>query len=80
MTIQTLVVDLIQGIGVSAVFILALMAGACVVFTIPKLRPAGRKSLVIRNLGDRAGAPVHYLPPDAPRGQVDQLHRTTASA
>lgn len=78
MTIRDLVVGLIQGIGVSAIFILALMAGLCVLITIPKLRAATRKSLVIRNLGDRGGEPVQYLPPDAPRGQVDQLHPTAA--
>lgn len=78
MTIQQLIIDLIQGIGVSAVFVLALMAGVCVLVTIPKLRAATRKSLVIRNLGDRAGAPMQYLPPDAPRGQVDQLRKTAA--
>ncbi len=76
MTIQDLVIGLIEGVGVSAIFILALMAGVCVFFTIPKLRAASRKSLVIRNLGDLGGTPVQYLPPDAPRGQVDQLHST----
>ena len=76
MTIQDLVIGLIEGVGVSAIFILALMAGVCVFFTIPKLRAASRKSLVIRNLGDLGGTPVQYLPPDAPRGQVDQLQST----
>lgn len=76
MTLQNLVITLIVGIGASAIFILALMVGVSVFATIPKLRAAGRKSLVIRNLGDREGAPVQYLPPDAPRGQVDQLHPT----
>jgi hypothetical protein len=75
-TIQDLLIGLIEGIGVSAIFVLALMAGVCVFITIPKLRAAGRKSLVIRNLGDRAGVPVKYLAPDAPRGQVDQLRPT----
>ncbi len=78
MTIRDLVILLIEGVGVSAIFILVLMVGACVFLTIPKLRPSTRKSLVIRNLGDREGAPLQYLPPDAPRGQVDQLHPTAA--
>ena len=79
MTLQEvwpLVWGLVQGIGASTVFILALFLGFCVIFGFPKLRPtAGRKSMVIKSLEEKVGqeAYVQYMPPDAPRGPIDVL-------
>ena len=58
---------------VSAVVVLALFIGVCVLFTWPKLRASGRRTGVVRGLDELVGTPQTYLPPDAPRGQVDQL-------
>jgi hypothetical protein len=68
-----LVVGLLQGLGASTLFLLALFIGFCVLLGLPKLRRASRKSLVIRSLDEVGGQPIAYLPPDAPRGPVDQL-------
>lgn len=65
---------LLLGAAAAAIFLLALLAGICVVLGVPKLRRTTRKGFT-RSLdelvGDERGAT--YLPPDAPRGQVDQL-------
>lgn len=58
---------------VGVVVVLALFVGACVLLTLPKLRPSGRGSRVVRALDELSGDPQVYLPPDAPRGRVDQL-------
>ena len=39
----------------------------------PKLRPSGRHSHTVRSLDEALGRRQQYLPPDAPRGPVDQL-------
>jgi hypothetical protein len=70
----TLLLGLLQGIVVAAVFLLALIAGLSVVLGFPKLRRTTRKGYsrsLDELVGDQHGAT--YLPPDAPRGQVDQL-------
>jgi hypothetical protein len=64
----------LQGLGVSSVVLLALFIGFCVLFTLPKLRPSGRHTRVVRGLDELVGTPQTFLPPDAPRGPVDQLH------
>ncbi len=65
---------LLLGAAAAVVFLLALLIGVCVVLGIPKLRRTTRKGFT-RSLdalvGDEYAAT--YLPPDAPRGQVDQL-------
>ena len=72
--IQDLIVGALQGLGVSTVFLLALFIGFCILVGFSKHRATtGRETLVVRNLDDRLGNDFHYLPPDAPRGQVDQL-------
>ena len=71
--IQDLLVGALQGLGVSTLFLLALFIGFCVLVGFSKLRPTSRKTLVVRNLDDRLGQGLHYLPPDAPRGPADQL-------
>jgi hypothetical protein len=61
------------GLAVSTASILILFVGFCVVFNLPKLRPSGRHSRVVRGLDELVGGRQRYLPPDAPRGPVDQL-------
>ena len=54
---------------------IALFIGFCVVLGFPKLRPGSRQSRVVRSLDEVVGGqPTRYLPADAPRGPVDQLH------
>ncbi len=54
--IINLVVGTLTGLGASTVFVLALFLGFCIILGFPKLRPtAGRKSMVIRSLGERVG-------------------------
>lgn len=60
------------GLLVSSAVILALFIGFCVLLNLPKLRPSGRHSRVVRSLDEAAGRPERYLPPDA-HGPVDQL-------
>jgi hypothetical protein len=68
-------VPILAGITVPAVFLLAVFIGFCVILNLPKLRNSSKTSMVIRSIDERVGAatPVHYLPPDAPRGPADQL-------
>jgi hypothetical protein len=64
----------LQGFLVSTVFLLVLFVGFCLIFNLSKLRASGRHSRVVRGLDEVMGMPQTYLPPDAPRGPVDQLH------
>lgn len=63
----------LQGLIVSTLVLLALFVGFCVLFNLPKLRRSGRHSRTVRSLDEALGRQQRYLPPDAPRGQVDQL-------
>jgi hypothetical protein len=63
----------IEGLAVSTVSLLVLFIGFCLIFNLPKLRPSGRHSRVVRGLDELVGVPQAYLPADAPRGTVDQL-------
>jgi hypothetical protein len=63
----------LQGLAVSTLVLLTLFVGFCVLFNLPKLRPSGRHSRVVRGLDEALGVPQTYLAADAPRGQVDQL-------
>lgn len=73
--VQTLVIGLLQGVVVGALFLLALFIGFCVMVGSLKLRPSGGKTLVVRCLDELVGEQAHarYLRPDAPRGTIDQL-------
>ncbi len=71
--IQNLIVGALQGLGVSTIFLLALFIGFCILVGFSKHRATGRGTLVVRNLEDRLGDDFNYLPPDVPRGPVDQL-------
>jgi hypothetical protein len=63
----------LQGLLVSTVTLVVLFVGFCLLFNLPKLRPSGRHSRVVRGLDEMVGIPQTYLSPDAPHGQVDQL-------
>jgi hypothetical protein len=63
----------LTGLVVSTGALLALFVGFCVIFNLPKLRPSGRHSRVVRSLDEAIGQSQTYLPPDAPRGRTDQL-------
>ena len=78
--LQQMLFGLLQGIGAAVVVLLGLIAGFCVVFGLPKLRASTRTSMVVRNLDERLGATTRYLPPDAPRGPIDQLGAETGTA
>ncbi len=67
-----LVVGLLQGLGSIAIFLLALFIGVCVLLTLTKFRST-RNSLTVKSLDELVGAPIRYLPPSTPRGQMDQL-------
>jgi len=70
-----LAIGAIKGLTFSALFVLALFIGFCVVVGFTKLkRTAGGKAPVIKSLDERiTQQPMHYLPPNAPRGPADQL-------
>ena len=71
--IQSLVLGLLQGLGMSTVFLLAVFLGFCVLVGFTKHRAIGRGSPVVRSLDDRLGSGARFLSPDAPRGPADQL-------
>lgn len=63
----------LQGLGVSTLAVLVLFVGFCILFNLPKLRSSGRHTRVVRGLDELVGERQTFLPPDAPRGPVDQL-------
>jgi hypothetical protein len=63
----------IQALLVAVVSVLALFIGFCVLLYFPKVRPSGRHTRVVRGLDELVGVRQTFLPPDAPRGAVDQL-------
>ena len=72
--IQSLVIGALQGLALTTAFVLVLFIGFSVIFGFPKLRPSGRHTMIVRSLDELMGRPATFLPPDAPRGRVDQLH------
>ena len=62
-----------QALVLSMVVLLVLFIGFCVLLNLPKLRPSGRHSRVVRSLDEALGRQESYLAPDAPRGVTDQL-------
>lgn len=64
----------LQGLTFSAVFVLALFIGFCVVFGFTKTKKTAGRVPVIKSLDEQlTKRPFVYLPPDAPRGPADQL-------
>ena len=71
--IQSVLLGVLQGLGFSTVFLLAVFLGFCVLVGLTKLRPIDKRSRVVRSLDDRLGSGSRYLPPSVPRGPADQL-------
>ena len=71
--IQSVLLGLLQGLGFSTVFLLAVFLGFCVLVGLTKLRPIDKRSRVVRSLDDRLGSGARFLSPSVPRGPADQL-------
>jgi len=65
----------VKGLTVSAVFVLVLFIGFCVIVGFTKTKKtAGGAAAVIKSLDERlTHQPMAYLPPNAPRGHADPL-------
>jgi hypothetical protein len=73
--IQQLVVGALAGLTSSAVFVLALFIGFCVVIGFTKLKKTAGNAMVIKSLDEQmTNKSFEYLAPTAPRGPADQLH------
>jgi hypothetical protein len=73
--VLTLVIAAVKGLTVSAVFVLVLFIGFCVIVGFTKTKKtAGGAAAVIKSLDERiTHQPMVYLPPTAPRGHADPL-------
>jgi hypothetical protein len=72
--IQQLVIGALEGFTSSAVFILVLFIGFCVVLGFTKLKKTSGNTMVIKSLDEQTShQTMAYLPPTAPRGPADQL-------
>lgn len=73
--VQQLVIGAVQGLTVSAVFVLALFIGFCVIVGFTKTKKtAGGAARVVKSLDERlTHRPMIYLSPSAPHGPADQL-------
>jgi hypothetical protein len=70
-----LLIGALKGLTVSAVFVLVLFIGFCVLVGFTKTKKtAGGRAPVIKSLDERmTHRPMAYLAPTAPRGPADQL-------
>jgi hypothetical protein len=73
--VQQIVIGAVQGLASSAVFLLVLFIGFCVIVGYTKLKKtAGGSAMVIKSLDERLShRPFEYLSPAAPHGPADQL-------
>jgi hypothetical protein len=71
--LPALIIGTLQGLGATTIFLLALFIGFTVIAGFSKLRPSGRQTRIVRSLDELVGQPSQFLPPDAPRGPIDQL-------
>jgi len=73
--ILQLVIAAVKGLTVSAVFVLVLFIGFCVIVGFTKTKKtAGGAAAVVKSLDERlTHQPMAYLPPTAPRGHADPL-------
>jgi hypothetical protein len=73
--ILQLVFAAVKGLTVSAVFVLVLFIGFCVIVGFTKTKKtAGGAAAVVKSLDERlTHQPMAYLPPSAPRGHADPL-------
>lgn len=72
--IQQIAFGALQGLTLSAVFVLVLFIGFCVVVGFTKLKQTAGDNPVVKSLDETIShKPMVYLPPTAPRGPADQL-------
>ena len=64
----------VQGLTLSAVFVLALFIGFCVLVGFTKTKRTAGGAMVVKSLDEAVShRPVDYLAPTDPRGPADQL-------
>jgi len=72
--IQQLAIGTVAGLTSSAVFVLVLFIGFCVVVGFTKLKKTAGNTMVIKSLDEQmTHKPMVYLTPSAPHGPADQL-------
>jgi hypothetical protein len=72
--ILQLAIGAIQGLTVSAVAVLVIFIGFCVLVGFTKTKRTAGNAPVVKSLDESVShQPVTYLPPTAPRGPADQL-------
>ena len=72
--IQNLVIGALQGVLSSTLFVLLLFIGFCVLIGFTKTKKTAGNAPVVKSLDEVVSRkPMHYLPPNAPRGPADQL-------
>mgnify|MGYP001559131201 CR=1 FL=1 len=72
--VQQIAIGALQGLGLSTVFVLALLIGFCVIVGFTKLRKTAGNSAVVKSLDETIShQPMVYLLPTAPHGPADQL-------
>ena len=72
--IQNLVIGALQGLLSSTFFVLILFIGFCVLIGFTKTKQTAGNGSVVKSLDEVVSRrPMHYLPPNAPRGPADQL-------
>ena len=72
--IQQLAIGAIAGLTSSAVFVLVLFIGFCVIVGFTKLKRTSGDAMVVKSLDECVThKPAEYLAPTAPRGPADQL-------
>jgi hypothetical protein len=73
--IQQLAIGTVAGLTSSAVFVLVLFIGFCVVVGFTKLKKTAGNTMVIKSLDEQmTHRAMVYLKPTDPRGPADQLH------
>jgi len=69
-----LAIGTVQGLTVSAVGVLVIFIGFCVLVGFTKTKRTAGNAPVVKSLDESVShQPVDYLPPTAPRGPADQL-------
>jgi len=72
--VEQLAIGAIEGLTSSAVFVLVLFIGFCVVVGFTKLKKTAGNAMVIKSLDEQmTHKSMEYLAPTAPRGPADQL-------
>ena len=67
--IQNLIIGAVQGLLSSTLFVLILFIGFCVLVGFTKTKKTAGNARVVKSLDEAVSrTPVHYLPPNAPRG------------